>query len=162
MFKQAVKYNFFIYTLIVTVATWVPRIFSGLITLLKPSWAVEMENAINGIHNQFDNWIVAVIALVIITPIIETLIFQVLAVKLLSYLSKNIHFCAITSGLVFGLVHFYHPLYILMMFGVGTIWGYAYCRAKEERSWGYAFWVVCVSHILLNGPAVLFYMLEIK
>lgn len=70
---------------------------------------------------------------VILAPILETLIFQFTPNEILEKLKVRSYFLKITiPSLLFSLVHFYHPIYIVMTFIAGILLNKYYIDTKNE------------------------------
>ncbi len=68
----------------------------------------------------------------IIAPILETLIFQWLIIEtMIKKISSR--FAIFTSAALFGLSHFYNPLYIINTFFIGLLFGLVYILAKVKN-----------------------------
>lgn len=69
---------------------------------------------------------------VIVAPILETLIFQYIIIE--SLLNSKIApiMCVAISALSFGLAHWYNLAYVLVLTGVGFIFGYYYLALRQQ------------------------------
>jgi hypothetical protein len=91
----------------------------------------------------------------IIAPLIETLIFQYAAIRLLKRIGVHNFYLQLTiPAVLFGLSHYYNPLYIVAMFIGGLIMNYLflYSTANGRK----AFLWVALLHCLYNLYGVLF------
>ncbi|WP_133227976.1 CPBP family intramembrane glutamic endopeptidase [Mucilaginibacter psychrotolerans] len=91
----------------------------------------------------------------IVAPLIETLIFQYAVIKLLKRIGiRNFYLLLTIPAVLFGLSHYYNPLYIMAMFIGGLIMNYLflYCQANGYK----AFWWVALLHCLYNLFGILF------
>lgn len=96
-----------------------------------------------------------VIELVVIGPILETLVYQYLIIRLFMYFAKSRKYypCAILiSAIAFGLVHTYNPAYIFFAFFMGLVLAYMYYFYSKEPA--KAFWTVALVHGMRNGIAI--------
>lgn len=101
-----------------------------------------------------------VFSAVIVAPLLETLLFQMLPMYILwLFGSFRRHRWAIVliSGLVFGAQHFYSLQYILVTVAIGMVmmWGYI---VKYRR---HAFWNVALYHFLWNGSICAYQIIEV-
>ncbi len=95
---------------------------------------------------------------IIIGPIIETFIGQVVPVKMISLFTKARSKLIIFSALIFGILHLY-PLNILYAFISGILLSWAYIVAKE-KSFLKSFVVTTIIHSLSNSlPIAINYLL---
>lgn len=101
-----------------------------------------------------------------ISPLIETLIFQVLLVRGIylilegypfnrkSYNKRSVLFAIIVSSLVFGGLHFFSFLYIILMCILGFIFGLVF-YFSAARSWR-PFFPIFILHALYINPTGLY------
>lgn len=150
--------NVICYALSVALITYIPLFCLGGLAMLLAYFDPRVGDLLADTTDSFDSG--RMVAVIVLVPILETFLFQMLCIKGLSLISRNIHFCAMGSGLLFGLSHPYGLVYILAMLLVGVVYGYAYYIAREERSLAYAFWGICISHSLSNLLSVVGYTLE--
>ena len=117
---------------------------------LNPS----QENPISKIdNNYFIFFMIAVLA-----PVFETLIFQIALIKAcqiaLTLFGErlNVHLVLLSSivfsSLFFGFIHFYSPLYVLMMFVLGLFFGMVYYYAEKRKIT--PFYSIAIIHSLYN------------
>lgn len=78
-----------------------------------------------------------IIILILIAPLLETAIFNVLPIKLLQFLFKNKLIIILSASIVFSLIHYYSWVYMLMTYigGVGLNMFYI---LTEEKKGGFA------------------------
>lgn len=88
---------------------------------------------------------------VLVTPVLETLIFQYGVIELFFKLkNKNkVMFAALTSAFLFSLSHYYNLLYILGAFILGLGFAFFYIVAKRRKDIN-PFWLLTCIHSLLN------------
>ncbi|PJE47998.1 MAG: hypothetical protein CUR34_00520 [Sediminibacterium sp.] len=86
---------------------------------------------------------------VILAPLIETLIFQYsIITSLLEKRPKAYLFACIFSAILFGLSHFYSPVYILKTFFSGLLFATLYLVVSQKKR--NAFIAVVIAHALYN------------
>lgn len=88
----------------------------------------------------------------IITPIRETFIYQMFIIYIVKDL--KIRFQVLISALIFALVHFYDPLYILRIFPVGIVLALGYILMKKRSNATLAFLSTAIVHSLINLVAI--------
>jgi membrane protease YdiL (CAAX protease family) len=96
-----------------------------------------------------------VIELMVIAPVVETLVYQYLIIRLFMYFAKSRKYypCAILiSAIAFGLAHTYNPAYIFFAFFIGLVLAYMYYFYSKEPL--KAFWTVVLVHGIRNGIAI--------
>ncbi|MBW7914379.1 MAG: CPBP family intramembrane metalloprotease [Taibaiella sp.] len=96
-----------------------------------------------------------VIELMVIAPILETLVYQYLIIRLFMYFAKSRKYypCAILiSAIAFGLGHTYNPAYIFFAFFIGLVLAYMYYFYSKEPL--KAFWTVVLVHGIRNGISI--------
>jgi uncharacterized protein len=93
--------------------------------------------------------------LVLVAPLIETALLNLLPNIILTKLKiTNEYILVLIPSIVFGLWHYYHPLYMAMTFigGIVLNWYYVY---SKKRGW-YAYWLVAFLHAVYNLYGFLF------
>ncbi|ENK0838693.1 CPBP family intramembrane metalloprotease [Clostridium botulinum] len=94
----------------------------------------------------------------IISPLFETLLFQMGIIKLFSLSEKiknNKLLLVIISAFPFGLVHgIYSTLYIFCAFSLGILLAYSFIVYEDKE--GHGFWVTAIIHSLMNLIAFVF------
>lgn len=129
--------------------------------LMEHLFSLHPIDPLSKITNQFDVFVSSVI----IGPIIETLIFQILLIKgfyiflyifLVDKITENkiMIYAIILSSLVFGGMHYYSNMYILMMFILGLFFGMIYYYSKRKKI--YPFLPIAIIHSLYNLTVILF------
>ncbi|MDR3220008.1 MAG: CPBP family intramembrane metalloprotease [Dysgonamonadaceae bacterium] len=98
-----------------------------------------------------DSLFLTIMISVIIVPVIETLLCQLLPIYLLSYL-KNIPYWVLIfiSSLCFGLQHLYCVLYILYGFIGGWILATAFLIFKKQKDYFFAVVLTATIHGVFN------------
>ncbi|MEH6306194.1 CPBP family intramembrane glutamic endopeptidase [Olivibacter sp. CPCC 100613] len=71
---------------------------------------------------------------VIMAPLLETLVFQVLVIEVLRRFSVSMKYAIFISGLVFGSVHQYNVAYMIAIFFSGLLYAYAYVIVRYRLS----------------------------
>lgn len=95
------------------------------------------------------------VLMLIISPIVETLLFQYLPnVILLKLKIFNKYLLIIIPSIIFGLSHSYHFLYVIMTFCGGLILNYYYFEMKIKTK--YYYWATVLVHSLYNLYGLLF------
>jgi hypothetical protein len=90
----------------------------------------------------------------IIAPLIETLIGQVLPTLISSFFIKNFYLQALISAIFFAILHpFTHYGAI---FPVGYILAWTYI-IKKQKSFFYGYWITTIMHFVHNAIALIFY-----
>lgn len=98
---------------------------------------------------------------VLLAPIFETLIFQVLLIQVpFKYIMKknktNYIIFGLLSALLFGIAHCYNIYYILATFGMGLYLSYVTVMTAFLREKKVSVWItVCGAHMFLNLMAFL-------
>jgi membrane protease YdiL (CAAX protease family) len=96
---------------------------------------------------------VHIFSVLIIAPILETFIFQYLVIKLVEWLKWGNLPAVLISAVLFGLLHFYNPGYIVFAFIGGLVLSYFFVLLRQGKH--KAFLWVCIAHILSNLCVVL-------
>jgi hypothetical protein len=97
------------------------------------------------------NPIAAIIGIIFISPIVETLLLQTLMIELTRRFNRSVltQFCA---GMIpFALLHFFAGIIAGIAAGIvgGVFFSYTYLECREE-SWRKATIVTCITHFLHN------------
>jgi hypothetical protein len=85
----------------------------------------------------------------VMAPLLETFLFQYLPFGIFKALKiKNIFILIVLPALLFGLSHWYSPMYVVATFITGLIFNflYIYCKKNQLK----AFWIVALLHFLCN------------
>lgn len=95
------------------------------------------------------------IIIVLITPLIETLVFQFIPIEFL----KRKKWCKppfliIVPSLIFSMAHYYHFIYVIMAFVGGIILNYYYIETQKISK--YPFLLTSLLHSLYNLYGFLF------
>ncbi|MBU5299390.1 CPBP family intramembrane metalloprotease [Clostridium sporogenes] len=111
------------------------------------------ENYIGSIGGpDHSNFKIVVIGSIIIAPLLETLVFQMGIIKLLSLSEKFKNkklILIIISAFFFGLSHgIYSTLYMICTFTAGILLAYSFIVYEEKENSG--FWVTTIIHSLMN------------
>lgn len=96
-----------------------------------------------------------VIELMVIAPILETLVYQYLIIRLFMYFAKSrkyYPYAILTSAIVFGLGHTYNPGYVFFAFFIGLVLAYMYYFYSKQPA--KAFWSIVLVHGLRNGISI--------
>jgi hypothetical protein len=95
------------------------------------------------------------IIVVLITPLIETLIFQFIPIEFLKRTkwSKPL-FLILVPSLIFSMMHYYHFIYVIMTFVGGIILNYYYLEMQKISK--YPFLLTALLHSLYNLYGFLF------
>ncbi len=93
----------------------------------------------NDSFNTYDTGFLDFLLIAFIAPLIETLIFQFMPLKLASYFHKKntriFFYTIIITSVLFGLMHFKSPQYMLIAFFYGLIWSFScfiFFRKKQN------------------------------
>jgi len=96
------------------------------------------------------------IIVALITPLIETFVFQFLVIYLLLRFTRFPLWAVICiSALIFGLAHTYSVYYMLYAFVGGVIYAVAFAACKQKKGYFFAFWIVVLIHGLFNAIGTL-------
>lgn len=103
-------------------------------------------------HNagpKFDSKIEAFILVVIFSPVIETYLFQktIIGSIVKKYPSSQLNACLI-SAIIFGILHYYSPEYILKTFISGFLYGILYLVSLQKIK--HPFLPVVIAHSIFN------------
>lgn len=96
-----------------------------------------------------------VIELMVIAPIVETLVYQYIIIRLFMYFAKNRKYypvAILTSAMIFGIGHTYNLAYIFFAFFIGLVLAYMYYFYSKQPA--KAFWTVVLVHGLHNGISI--------
>ncbi len=98
----------------------------------------------------------AIVLVLLLAPVIETLLFQTLLIGLARLFRRSFRSQVLVSAIPFALVHF--PEGVAVGVGAGVIGGlylaYTYAHWARKSFWT-AQWVTMISHALRNSLAVL-------
>lgn len=87
--------------------------------------------------------------MILIAPLIETLVFQFLAIEIMMRLQKSIIFAVILSSVVFSICHTYSFHYMIYVLPVGLTLGSYYALLRKKNTF-LAYLAVCGVHSLVN------------
>lgn len=148
------KNKFFLYILFVCTALLLSEFLNAFVDFLSG------EDVAN--HNGIVKWSLQfqIIFGVILSPILETLIFQHYLISFFRkiYVKKpwSIFLPILISASAFSLAHLYSIYYIIDTFIMGTLFAYMYVAFLENfNSKFHAFGVVFICHFILNFKAIL-------
>ena len=92
---------------------------------------------------------------VVVLPFLETIIFQVIIIKLFIWLRAKPPVAILVSAILFALAHYYNVYYILAVFPIGFLLSYYYYILIIREDVWYALLLVTLLHALINLLAVL-------
>ncbi len=119
------------------VGNWIGNIVTGVLGFVVGHRITNpVESALDGA-----SWIISTIAMVIIAPIFEELLFRKLLIDRLQPYGEKTAIAA--SALAFGLVHGNFSQFFYA-FGIGLVFGYIYCKTKNV-------WYTISFHMIING-----------
>jgi uncharacterized protein len=101
-------------------------------------------------QNAADDWLL-VLFLLLIAPLLETLIFQIVVQRGLGripILGRHPHALVGLSAVLFAARHSYSLLHVMSAFGAGLVFAAMFYFAGA--GWR-AFWIVAISHFCING-----------
>lgn len=95
------------------------------------------------------------IRLCLISPIIETFVFQFLIFQFFNFVEfRNVFLKIIIASVIFGMFHYYNWIYILYAFCLGIVLNFTYAYTiKKFRNLYIPFIVVASFHIIKNTIA---------
>lgn len=133
------------FIIIITIATFIiSAIFGSIVQILN------IENSQTQLSISKAPYIVKLVAVGIIAPLLETLVFQHGIIKLLRKRAKNNDLAVIfISALIFGLAHCYNVLYVIHTTLIGVLLAYSYIIYEDKKM--NPFWVVVIIHSLRNS-----------
>ena len=99
----------------------------------------------NNIH-KFQNLNEEFILVVLVSPLIETIIFQLIIIEILYDKCRKVLICVL-SALIFASTHLYNLLYFIFAFIMGLAFAYLYILGKKKEK-GIKF--VYLSHLIYN------------
>jgi MFS family permease len=153
-----IKFIVFLYILMV-VGYILPSIFIEDFFNLNST----QENPISEIDNRY----LVFFLVAFVAPVFETLIFQIALIKgcqiLLTLfwerLNENVVLLSSIgfSSIVFGLIHYYSPVYVIMMFVLGLFFGMIYYYSEKRKI--KPFFPIFILHSLYN---ITVFIIEIK
>ncbi|MCF8018512.1 MAG: CPBP family intramembrane metalloprotease [Vallitaleaceae bacterium] len=103
-----------------------------------------------------------ILIVVVIAPIWETLVYQLLIIrqlKKLIFFKRRSSLTILISALVFGAVHIYSIYYMFYAFIIGLLFAYTFVIYEDKKA--SAFWVTMAIHGLKNGIAMLITDIEL-
>ena len=125
--------------------------FIGITILLDLLSAVFLElyfhNTAN--DNNFSSIFEEILLAIFFAPIIETLIFQFLIIRVTEKFTPSITIQVLVSAIIFALSHHYSVSYVMKAFFAGLLYASLFCIAREQRK--NAFVVVLISHMIYNS-----------
>lgn len=101
----------------------------------------------NGI-DEFDSFQEKIILALIIAPVFETLIFNLLLNEVFFKFINNASYCIILSSILFGLIHSYSIVYIFFTFLAGLVFNSFYFWIRKDK--GYKLAALCVFLLHFN------------
>ncbi|MBM7615047.1 CPBP family intramembrane glutamic endopeptidase [Alkaliphilus hydrothermalis] len=96
------------------------------------------------------------IVVVIVAPLLETFLFQLMPIKILQWipaLKSRKYIVILVSAALFASTHSYSMLYIFYTFIIGILLAYSFCVYENKKS--SAFMVVVLIHALRNAVSFL-------
>jgi membrane protease YdiL (CAAX protease family) len=108
------------------------------------------------------NVFIIILFTVILGPIIETKLFEIIFKLLRKYLkiTRNLHLILI-SALIFGSLHYYSYFYMFIMFVVGIFFSYSYLLYKGKKVSSFTI-LTCIHSLDNLIPLVLVYFLKLN
>lgn len=105
---------------------------------------------------------------IILAPILETLLFQMIPIELLCKITPTINgnrnhlFPCLVSAVIFALVHNYSASYMMLAFCMGLCFAsvYTFVSTQKERNWKDGFLWTMIFHMAKNTLALLLTVLE--
>ena len=89
------------------------------------------------------------VAVVIVAPVLETIIFQFIIIEALLKLKLETLPCIIISALLFGVSHWYNLAYVGVATVVGFVFAYYYLALRHQRNYN-KLTLVILLHALSN------------
>lgn len=141
------KINHFLQNINQYILVCIFAIFNLLISfLLSVISKVINGNSFSADTHKFGNLYEEFILVVLISPLIETIIFQLIIIELLYNKFRKDLICII-SAFIFGCSHLYNFLYFVFAFIMGFAFAYLYILGKKKDS-GIKY--VFLSHLIYN------------
>src|SRR5690606_37583117 len=88
--------------------------------------------------------------LVIVGPLLETLIYQVLIIEALNYFKVNHFYVILISALLFSVSHNHHIVFLFSTFLPGIIYAVYYIKLRQINGWVYSAMFIFFLHSLYN------------
>jgi len=89
-----------------------------------------------------------VLLALVLSPLLETLIFQYFIIKLVQRFRWNNTIAVFISASLFGVAHYYNIRYIIFAFFLGLIFGTAFILFQLRKNKSYLW--ICLIHFLYN------------
>ncbi|TAE39812.1 MAG: CPBP family intramembrane metalloprotease [Sphingobacteriales bacterium] len=126
------KINKLKFVLFFTALTFLAPFITIVINLvLKYLFRIDLPEIINPFNG--NNFLIKFFFVCILAPVLETYVFQYFFYEL--FLFKKKHWPAlIFSSALFGLSHFYNPMYVVNTFFIGLVLGLSYIIAKKRKT----------------------------
>ena len=94
-----------------------------------------------------DSFLIQLVFVCILAPVLETYVFQYFFYELF-FIKRNYWLALIFSSALFGLSHFYDPMYAVNTFFSGLVLGLSYIMAKKRKT--YPILLTIMIHALHN------------
>ena len=155
-------------------AKYLQNCSDGKIILLALLWTMAVSVIISVIDEPLpdvaEDWGIGLVIIVglLLAPVLETLIFQVLIIEGCKRVTPkidgkdNLLFAMLVSAIFFGLGHGYSTSYIIYAFlmGIGFSFVYTFVRMKPGKTWKNGFWSVVLLHLIINSIASVDFIIE--
>ena len=102
----------------------------------------------NSNNHQFPSILEEILLAIILAPLVETIIFQFLLLRLLQKYVKYIYIQIFLSALVFGLAHCYSISYVIKAFLSGVLYSTLFIIVEKRGKNGFLY--VLISHTMYN------------
>lgn len=120
-------------------------------SLVSGIWST-VDDKVNGVKA---HWVVRLLDIAFATALFETIVFQLVLLRGLNYISGNWCFLCVSASVIFGLTHPYTIGYIICAVLMGLVLNYAYLYLKKQHNERFAFASVFLSHMIINAIGVL-------
>jgi hypothetical protein len=121
-------------------------LFTAIFSLSLVALISVFDTAINPVADMNVSLLEKFFIVCLLSPIIETFIFQKLIIGIVTKYTKNDFLALILSAAAFALVHHYSVLYMVKMFVAGLLFGLLYLACRQRLPLVY----VVTSHAVYN------------
>jgi len=136
--------------LIVAMSYVIHLIFGALLQFFLPIYKRYFGD-VGGADFYEDSILVIYLTVGVFGPLIETLLFQLIPIYLMSLIKKMPYWSIIiVSALCFVLTHHYSWLYVFYTFFLGIVYATTFLVLKNKRGYVFAFWLVFLVHAFYN------------